>query len=419
MYVITRELSKVFHYNITDYLVEYAIPFFGIKKGSTNVLRTIHAVDNVSFEINDGERVGIIGKNGAGKTTLLTLLAGLAEPTSGQVDVEGQVNCIMTLGVGLREGLTGRENIILDAEIHGQTNDETKQEIEEIIQFAELGFFIDQPVKTYSSGMKARLSFAMITFIQPEILIIDEALSVGDLHFSQKATAKMREITLRGKILVVVSHSMGSIVSLCNRCIWIDKGHIVMDGDPKEVTDVYIDAFRIDEENRFKNGINVSNKKKISFPGLDLENPSFLDTSDNSRTLFKKGDVLTIKLTVHSSSLLEDVDLRISIVRMDGIRMISGSWSTSQLNVDIATPLFLEGTKIFKIPMGPVLLGNGFYEVESQVIDRSGIKTDNGVNAILATSKSMLEIQNDAYPYENPAYWWPAEWKYEEIPGDN
>jgi lipopolysaccharide transport system ATP-binding protein len=418
MHIKVTNLFKEFRYNMRDYVIQYAIPFFGLRRGPVNALRTVLAVNDVSFEIHEGERVGIIGKNGAGKTTLLTLLAGLAEPTSGIVDIEGRINCIMTLGVGLREQLTGRENIILDAEIHGQTHDETDRIIEEIIQFAELGSFIDQPVKTYSSGMKSRLSFAMITFIQPEILIIDEALSAGDLYFSQKATAKMTEITSRGKILIVVSHSMGAIVHLCNRCIWMEKGRIVMDGNQKAVTDAYLDANRIEEESHFKK-IGTSFKKQSFFTGLELENPEFLDASEKPRLIFAKDDNLTVRLTVHSLQHLEDIDIHISFIRMDGIPMISSSWSDSPPNQDAFTPLSVQGTCVFEIPMKPVLLGKGIYEVEVHLVDRSGNRTDAGINGTLATSKSILEIENEVYPYENPAYWWPVEWRYETTSGDN
>src|SRR5262249_12220707 len=202
-------------------------------------MRHVQALDCVNFEIAEGERVGIIGRNGAGKTTLLSIMAGLTEPTSGSVEVDGEVHAMLTIGTVLREDLTGRDNILLDGAVHGRRRDETVGVAEEIIQFAELGDFIDRPVRTYSSGMKARLAFAIGAFIDPDVLIIDETLSVGDAFFAAKATRRMQEVAASGRIVVLVSHGLASIVEMCSRCLWLDNGRLLMDGIPLTVTKAY------------------------------------------------------------------------------------------------------------------------------------------------------------------------------------
>lgn len=205
------------------------------------------AVDSVSLAIGSGERVGIIGRNGAGKTTLLQILSGIIEPTTGEVDVKGRVTCVMTLGVGLREEASGRENIYLDGETLGYSRKEVDRYLDEVVEFAELDQFIDLPVRTYSTGMKSRLSFAMLIAAEPDILIIDEALSAGDIFFAKKASAKMAELTASGKIVIVVSHGLESITDMCERCIWMEAGRVIMDGDAESVTNAYEEQTK-DEE---------------------------------------------------------------------------------------------------------------------------------------------------------------------------
>lgn len=210
--------------------------------------REVVALDSVSLDIADGERVGVIGRNGAGKTTLLSLLAGVTEPTSGTIEVLGDVHAMLTIGAVLRDEATGRENIQLDGAFHGRSQAQIAAVAEEIIAFSELGEFIDRPVRTYSSGMKARLAFSMGAFIDPDILILDETLSVGDAFFSRKASRRMREIANKGRIVILVSHSLGAIVEMCDRCIWLDQGRIAMDGDPRAVTQAYEKALHDADE---------------------------------------------------------------------------------------------------------------------------------------------------------------------------
>ncbi|WFU18957.1 ABC transporter ATP-binding protein [Bradyrhizobium sp. CB3481] len=215
--------------------------FEALRAGKPSVTqREIHALQNISFSIGPGERVGIIGRNGAGKTTLLSLLAGITQPTTGKIGVVGHVHAMLTIGMVLREEATGRENILLDGAVHGHSRDFIEELAPKIVEFAELGDFIDRPVRTYSSGMKARLAFAMGAFTKSDILIIDETLSVGDAAFSRKATRRMKQLAGEGQIVIAVSHSMGAIADICDRCLWLDNGRLIMDGPADEVTKAYV-----------------------------------------------------------------------------------------------------------------------------------------------------------------------------------
>lgn len=202
--------------------------------------RDFHALQNLSLEIKKGECVGIIGKNGSGKSTLLKIITGVLTPTSGSVTLQGKVSAILELGAGFNPEMTGIENIYLNNALNGMNKAQTDKKIKEIIEFADLGDFIHHPIKTYSSGMKARLAFAVSINVEPDILIVDEALSVGDASFGRKCFAKMEEIRAKGATILFVSHSEASIVNLCSRAIWISRGEQVIEGAPKLVTGLYM-----------------------------------------------------------------------------------------------------------------------------------------------------------------------------------
>lgn len=222
----------------------YSQPIDRLKESLHPLKKKYHqvfgAVNELSFEIKKGETVGIIGRNGSGKSTLLKMITGVLTPTSGRVIVHGKISAILELGAGFNPEMTGLENIYLNTAINGLSKENTDKKIGEIIAFAELNEFIHQPIKTYSSGMKARLAFAVSINVDPDILIVDEALSVGDAAFQRKCFAKMEEIRKNGATILFVSHSEGSIVELCNRAIWLSHGEKVLDGTPKFVTGLYL-----------------------------------------------------------------------------------------------------------------------------------------------------------------------------------
>lgn len=320
------------------------------------------AVDKVSLTIERGQRVGIIGKNGAGKSTLLHMIAGLSSPTNGEISVVGKVTSIMTLGIGLREDLCGRENIYVDGEIQGKSRQEVDKVINEIIDFSELGKFIDYPVKTYSTGMKARLAFSMISYLDPEILIIDEALSVGDASFASKASAKIREICARGKIVIVVSHGMQAIREICNRCLWIDDGRVVMDGTPDSVTKSYIEAVRHEDEAallaKFKMLLGARSHKA----GYEVRDVQLLNGLERSpRNLIETGTALCVNITAMQPDKNENNKIRIRITRLDETLMFEQSFPVTDF-VDE------NGVSKVEVEFNPLALGTAVYKVNVELL---------------------------------------------------
>jgi ABC-2 type transport system ATP-binding protein/lipopolysaccharide transport system ATP-binding protein len=199
----------------------------------------VWALKDVSFQVRQGEALGVIGANGAGKSTLCLLLSQIMAPTSGEVKVDGQVSALLTLGAGFQLDLTGRDNIFLSGIYMGHSMERMRALYREIVEFAGIEEAIDLPVRTYSSGMRARLAFSIAASIRPEILILDELMGVGDLKFQKKSTERMRELIAEAKALVVVSHSMATIRSLCTRAVWLDQGRLVAEGPTEEVVARY------------------------------------------------------------------------------------------------------------------------------------------------------------------------------------
>lgn len=197
------------------------------------------ALNNISFSIDRGETVGIIGPNGSGKSTILKLIAGVMSPTSGKISVKGKVSPLIELGAGFHSELTGRENIYLNGSILGLTQKEIEEKFDSIVEFAELAEFIDQPVKKYSSGMYMRLGFSIAVHVNPEILIVDEILAVGDEAFQQKCFKKMEDFQSKGVTIIFVSHDMKSVSSFCKRVFFINKSSVMFDGDTKNAISLY------------------------------------------------------------------------------------------------------------------------------------------------------------------------------------
>lgn len=210
-----------------------------------------YSLKNFSLEVNKGEIVGVIGRNGSGKSTLMKLIAGVTVPTSGTVRVKGNLVPLLELGSGFHPEFTGYENIYFYTMILGYPKAKIQEKIQEIIEFADVGEFIDQPIKNYSSGMKSRLAFAVSVNVDPDILILDEVLSVGDEAFKAKSFEKIQEFFKTGKTILFVSHSMTSIKDLCNRAILIEKGQLIMDGDPASVVEVYKEQYAIKKKRKW------------------------------------------------------------------------------------------------------------------------------------------------------------------------
>lgn len=230
---------------VKDLYIGYKnIQAYSIKKSLLKLKKAhveeFQAVKGVSFAVSQGEILGIIGKNGSGKSTMLKALAGIFCPDQGSIDLKGHTVSLLSIGVGFQKEVTGRENILLSGMLLGFTEEEIRAKMPDIIEFAELGKFIDMPVKTYSSGMHSKLAFSITAILETEIMLIDEVLSVGDAKFKKKSYAKMKELILnRNRTVVIVSHSESTLRDLCDRVMWMHDGEIKRIGDPAEVLEEY------------------------------------------------------------------------------------------------------------------------------------------------------------------------------------
>lgn len=232
-------------------------PLNYLKSGFKNNKKQIEdfwALKDISFSIARGEAVGIIGRNGAGKSTLLKILSRITDPTHGQIIMRGRVASLLEVGTGFHPELTGRENIYLNGSVLGMKKREIDKKFDEIVEFAEITKFIDTPIKRYSSGMYTRLAFAVAANLDPEILVVDEVLSVGDIEFQKKCLGKMDNIAANGRTVIFVSHQLESLAMLCNRCILLDEGKLISDGPSREIIDIYI--------SRIKNTLSVNLKDR-------------------------------------------------------------------------------------------------------------------------------------------------------------
>jgi teichoic acid transport system ATP-binding protein len=212
------------------------------------IVREIEALQHVSFDVEHGKVLGVVGANGAGKSTLVRTIAGILPPTSGRIEVHGRVSTLLALGVGFNRALTGRENVVLGGLASGLTREHLAEKYEEIVAFAELEDFMDMPMRTYSSGMYGRLGFSVAVNMEPDILLIDEALSVGDARFRRKSFRRMRELCEQDRTIVLVSHALGSIEQLCDQAIWMDHGELRMWDEPSAVVTAYTDFLDVSED---------------------------------------------------------------------------------------------------------------------------------------------------------------------------
>ena len=238
-----NNISKDFQiYNeASDRLRQFIYPQFQrlLRLPPKQYYKNFRALQNVSFVVNKGETVGIVGRNGAGKSTLLQIICGTLFPSAGTVEVSGRIAALLELGAGFNVDYTGLENVYLNAALMGIAREEVNKKLDDILQFADIGDFIHQPIKTYSSGMTVRLAFAVAINVEPDILIVDEALSVGDELFQRKCFSKIEEIKARGATILFVSHSGATVVGLCDRAILIDGGELLLSGEPKKIVGLY------------------------------------------------------------------------------------------------------------------------------------------------------------------------------------
>jgi len=330
------------------------------------------ALKQVSFRCEKGEVLGIVGDNGAGKSTLLKLLAGTMQPTNGELIVNGRVSAILELGSGFHPDFTGLENIHLGCAVLGLDARQIADKVDEIIDFSELKDFIHQPIKNYSSGMFMRLAFSVVTSVDPDVLVVDEALSVGDQHFQKKSMDRMMLFRDQGRALVFCSHNLYHVKELCKRAIWLDKGEIQALGESGDVIDQYNDHVRM-QNNVSISGSNPSqseHKKENAQLTAYLLSANLVDAKLNEKGLaiYRTGDSFFVKVMVQkqSSLALEDVHVGIVIKRNDGVQCFGVSTAVDGVSLYSTDDKDQLGV-VYEIP--ELTLLSGQYSLEIWLID--------------------------------------------------
>lgn len=294
-YRIARALGRQPYRTLQEEVIELPKTLWKRAMGRSDAMETFWALEDVSFEVKEGEVVGIIGRNGAGKSTLLKILSRITEPTRGRAEIFGRVGALLEVGTGFHPELTGRENIFLSGAILGMRKSEIARQFDAIVDFAEVEQFIDTPTKRYSSGMYTRLAFAVAAHLEPEILLVDEVLAVGDAAFQKKCLGKMEEVSGEGRTVFFVSHNTQAVRQLCTRGILLEHGRVAADGPTDSTLAVYnqkLRELRVDAETGVNNPENRRGSGAVRFTSVSVE-----DLDGNERYTFSMGDTVRFRLT--------------------------------------------------------------------------------------------------------------------------
>lgn len=372
---------KVEHLNKVYRL--YDKPIDRLKESLSLTKLTLHrehyALNDINFEIQKGETVGIIGTNGSGKSTILKIITGVLNPTSGKVEVFGRISALLELGAGFNMEYTGIENIYLNGTMIGYSKEEIDNRLETIVKFADIGEFINQPVKTYSSGMFVRLAFAVAINIDPEILIVDEALSVGDVFFQAKCYRKFEDFKKAGKTILFVTHDLSSISKYCDRAILLNNGAKISEGIPKEVIDIYKKVLvhqldknngNIDENNKetdleqeWKTNLNLNpNVLEYGNKFAEIIDFAIIDNKNKITNNLVKGENWTIKIKVVFNKNIQDSIFAFTIKDLKGTEITGTNSMLEKINTDeqqVGNIVQIAFTQIMNLQGGEYLLSLG------------------------------------------------------------
>jgi lipopolysaccharide transport system ATP-binding protein len=307
-YVIGERQSYVALRDVLMNVLKSPLQLFQKNKKDNN--SNFWALKDINFEVQPGEIIGVIGKNGAGKSTLLKVLSQITPPSTGEIKLRGRVGSLLEVGTGFHPELTGRENIFLNGAILGMTKVEIKSKYDEIVEFSGVEKFIDTPVKRYSSGMYVRLAFAVAAHMDPEILVVDEVLSVGDAEFQKKCLGKMNNITKQdGRTILFVSHNLGAIKQLCTRTIWLEDGKVKLDGPTEKVVSKYLQSTTSNKQQDLKTRTNRKGDGSVTITNFEI-------TNENNYPTISSGDSLKLKITL--SEKIKNISLpELKIAFMD------------------------------------------------------------------------------------------------------
>ena len=327
------------------------------------------ALKDITLDIKAGETIGLIGHNGSGKSTLLKVIGGILDPTNGTVQNRGRIAALLELGAGFHPDLTGRENVYLNASILGLSKEETDARFDDILSFSGIGDFIDSQVKFYSSGMYVRLAFAVAVHTDPDVLLVDEVLAVGDEAFQRKCLDKIREFQEQGCTIILVTHSLGQVVELCTRAVLLNRGEVVVDGDPADAVAAFRDIL---EERRLAD----LKPGAESAGGVGFSNVTVTPTEVGERGEVMPGSDLQIDLRLHSDLSMEDLVIAVQVNSTSG----QDVWGTTTKRLGIILP-DLVGEHTVRFTLDDTLFGPGKYFLNLSIIDPSGVHLHDWLQA--------------------------------------
>ena len=339
------------------------LDFLGLRVGqAARYFEEFWALQDVTLDIARGSTVGVIGRNGAGKSTLLKLLSGVSAPTRGEVALHGRVSALLDLGTGFHPDLTGHENIFACGLYLGLDRAAMETLYDEIVAFAELGPFLHQPVRTYSAGMHMRLAFSVATSVPADIQVIDEVLAVGDMYFFGKCLQRFRRFQEEGRTTVLVSHDQATVLRLCSRCLWIDRGAVVADGTPLEVImayhqSVYEERDRCGEAGVSSSGVDLRPAQALrAGEAVRVEGVEFIAGAGRPARVFLSGESLTVRVRYRSRVTLRNPVMAVVVYRADGVTVCNAISSMDSAELELA-----EGEGTVELLFDPLLLGPGEY----------------------------------------------------------
>lgn len=363
---------------------------------------TFQALKHVSFEVPKGCTYGVVGRNGSGKSTTLKLVAGITKPNDGQVHVRGRISALIELGAGFHPEISGRENVFINGIMLGLSKREIQKRFDEIVEFAELQDFIDAPVKTYSSGMYMRLGFAVAIHVDPDVLLVDEVLAVGDEGFTHKCLDKFGEFKRRGKTILLVTHSLGLVERFCDEAVWLDSGEKKAEGDPKRVVGIYVTDVARQEEQFLRQAdakakeaagasgdvapdegsrpvdatevaadMNMAGEGRWGSGGVEISSVEFRTADGQPTQVFHTGESMQIQLAVKAAAPVRDFVFGIGIFTADGVPVYGTNTDIEELEADR-----LEGDALVGLNIESLDLVEGTYKLDVAVHKRDGAPYD-------------------------------------------
>lgn len=393
-----QELAVIVDSVVKDYPV-YGNPrdrlFSLLRVSGDKPNRTFRALDGVNLRVRKGETVGIIGRNGAGKSTLLQILCGTVQPTSGSVAIRGRFAALLELGAGFNPDFSGRDNVYLAASLLGLSRQEVDDRLESIREFADIGDFFDRPVKTYSSGMYVRLAFAVSIHTEPDVLIIDEALSVGDIRFQMKCLARIEEIRARGATILFVSHSLEQVKRFCQTVLWLENGKVKLHGEASFVADRFRD---------WELGVLAANEDAPRAALSHEVTPAHVDTVSVSRDFLAPFEPLTVDISYTiKDEKLPGLLLGVAIKGLDGLHIFGPNTHLERVEIPSGRGTYRVS---YHIPSMPLLTGT--YRIDV------GLFTDKGLVCLDYLSDVSRFTVAAPYFSEGVVYI-PHEWKVHEV----